>query len=122
HVPMADTVTDDSGQAFFHNLRPGNYSLSATGPEGEAQETSFTINRGELTHNERLVIVRKEGTTPSSNQGSVSKAALNIPDKARKEFDKGLVAFKKEDFPAARERFNKAIELYPQYSLAFVNL
>jgi Tfp pilus assembly protein PilF len=75
-------------------------------------------------HNEWVRVKRKpvSGVVPTSTDGSVSQATLNIPDKARKEFDKGVSSSGKQDFLAANQHFTKATEIYPQYGLAFVNL
>jgi tetratricopeptide (TPR) repeat protein len=47
---------------------------------------------------------------------------LKIPEKAQKEFDKGMDAFAAGDNKKAEESFNKAIEEYPKYANAYSNL
>lgn len=121
-IPIATTITNGRGEAIFPNIREGGYHLAVSGPNVETTETSFAIYRGELSHNEYVRVNRRGDAAPSSNEASVSRATLDIPDKARKEFEKGSAAFKKQDFAQAREKFQKAVELYPRYSLALENL
>src|SRR6185312_1886482 len=121
-LPLRQTLTDSHGQATLQNVTQGAYHLSVSGPDAITTEGSFAIYRGELSHNEYIRLPRKENTRASSTDGTVSRASLDIPDKAKKEFEKGLQAFKKDDFPRAKDEFNKAIGIYPQYSLAYVNL
>lgn len=121
-VAMMELLTDQQGQVVFHDIKTGPYHLSVSGPDAITTEISFAIYRGENVHTEYVRLARKENKQSVSTNGTVSRAALDIPDKAKKEFEKGLEAFEKEDFPNAKDRFHKAINIYPQYSLAYVNL
>jgi tetratricopeptide (TPR) repeat protein len=120
-MPVAEQFANDRGQASFR-VSSGNYLVQATSLEGEAVESSFTIQPREAMHSEYLLMKRKSKKDADSHEGSISAAQLNIPDKARKEFDKGLSAFDKDDFNTAAQHFSKAVEIYPQYALALVNL
>lgn len=122
-MPISEQLTNDRGQVVFHSVGQGTYMVSVAGQDVETSELSFAVSQHESTHIEFIRLKRKAiAGQASSNQGTVTAAALNIPDKARKEFDKGLAAFDKQDFPVARERFSKAADIYPQYSFAFLNL
>ena len=123
-MPVAEQYTNDRGQATFSGLAAGSYLVVVSNPDIETSELSFVIGRRETVHSEYLRARRKTTAdqAKSSTQGSVSAAALSVPDKARKEFDKGLAAFAKPDFPIAREHFSKAVEIYPQYSAALLNI
>ncbi len=120
-MPAGEQFANDRGQASFR-VSSGSYIVQATSLEGEPVESSFAIQPREAVHSEYLLMKRKAAKNSDSKDGSISAAELNIPDKARKEFDKGLSAFDKEDFPTARQHFTKAVELYPKYALALVNL
>ncbi len=74
---------------------------------GDAMVTVALKKRGEATV--------KAGTT-------VSLGRLKAPDKAAKEVDRGNEALLKNDLAAAAEHFRKALELYPDYDLAYNNL
>jgi tetratricopeptide (TPR) repeat protein len=56
-----------------------------------------------------------EGTT-------VSMASLNAPKDARKAYERGMDALKKSKTEDARKDFEKAVDLYPKYSLALCEL
>lgn len=123
-VPIANQATDDRGEAIFYSIGEGTYHVNVTGANIDAVEIQFNIFRGENSHMEFVHIRLKGGAIQQtgSTQGSVSSAALNIPDSARKEFDKGMTELEKQNFSAAQQRLSHATEIYPQYSLAFVNL
>lgn len=122
-MPMGEQFTNDRGQVIFRGLSVGSYQLIVLGVDIENTELGFSIGPHESMHTEFIRVKLKSATAkPSSNQGTVSSASLNIPDRARKEFDKGLAAFAKQDLVTAREHFAKAVEIYPQYSAALLNL
>jgi tetratricopeptide (TPR) repeat protein len=52
----------------------------------------------------------------------VAAVDLNIPERARKEFDKAAQFEAKGNWQRAIERLNKAIAIYPQYAQAYNNL
>jgi tetratricopeptide (TPR) repeat protein len=52
----------------------------------------------------------------------VTAADLNVPGKARKEYEKGGEAMEEGKWEEARVRFEKAISLYPQYAAAHNDL
>jgi tetratricopeptide (TPR) repeat protein len=90
--------------------------------EAEPGEASFSVQPHESMHSDYIMLKHKAAKGTDSHEASISAAELNIPDKARKEFEKGLSAFDKDDLSTAGQHFSKAVELYPQYSLALVNL
>ena len=56
-------------------------------------------------------------------EGSTSSAtSLGVPDKARKEYEKGLADRKNGKLDSAQERFQKAVEAYPEYAEAWLEL
>jgi len=122
NVTIGEQFTRDLGQVYFHNIPTGNYRLRITGIDIEDTEATFSIDAHEQQHVEFIHVKKKNNAQETSNQGSVSAATLNIPDKARKEFDKGISGMEKNDYPEAQKRFSKALEIYPQYSAALNNL
>jgi cytochrome c-type biogenesis protein CcmH/NrfG len=52
----------------------------------------------------------------------VSVTSLQAPDKAKKNFEKGQEQEKKRKWAAARDYFLKAVEAYPRYALAWLEL
>lgn len=74
---------------------------------------------------DRVLTVRihRKGDSKSTAAGSVVSAkALKIPKNAEKEFDRGDKALEKKDYPEARDHFQKAIDLYPSYDVAYNGL
>jgi tetratricopeptide (TPR) repeat protein len=123
-IPVTETYTRGEGEARFQNIEPGTYRIRASGVDIEERmsDSSFVINPRELTHMEFFQVRRKPNGNPTSRDGSVSAAVLNIPTKAESEFDKGVVALKKQNLDEAEKRFVKAAEMYPKYAAAFNNL
>lgn len=67
--------------------------------------------------------IRRKGEDKKRSAGGlVSATALKIPKKAEKEFDRGDKALEKKSYPEARDHFQKAIELYPSYDVAYNGL
>ncbi|MCU1307734.1 MAG: repeat protein [Acidobacteriaceae bacterium] len=121
---VAQQFTRDQGQVTFHSVFPGNYRLRVSGIDIEDNsETTFAVESRESVHFETVrVKTKKTDAQQSSNQGNISAAVLNIPDKARKEFEKGVSSMSKNDMPEAQKHFSKATEIYPQYAGAYNNL
>jgi tetratricopeptide (TPR) repeat protein len=69
------------------------------------------------------VTIRKKGEKPiKASKGTVSAAGLKIPGKAQKELDKGTTALADGKLDVAKDHFQKAIESYPQFEVAYNNL
>src|SRR5205085_5096190 len=62
------------------------------------------------------------GAAAMSRSAFVSAGQLAVPDKARKEFDKGTRALNDSDLSSAKKHFEKALELSPKYAAALNNL
>jgi len=67
------------------------------------------------------ITIRRKGEKHGQG-GVVSANSLKIPGKAEKEFTRGTKALDEKKLPEAREHFEKAIELYPSYDLAYNGL
>ncbi len=53
---------------------------------------------------------------------SISVTSLEAPDRAKKEYQKGVEDAKKEKWDAASEKLSKAVEIYPKYAVAWLEL
>lgn len=125
-TPLDDKFTDATGVATFYQVKSGTYRLrmSANNIEETTSDT-FNLEAGERDHHESVhVELKPVADAQQSTPGGppISAAELNIPDKARKEFDEGNAELSKQNFPEARKHYEKATELYPQYAWAFNNL
>jgi tetratricopeptide (TPR) repeat protein len=53
---------------------------------------------------------------------TVSVTTAAAPSNARKAYDKGMEAFKKQDWSAAGSEFTKAVKIYPKFAIAWYQL
>ncbi|HEX7961930.1 MAG TPA: tetratricopeptide repeat protein [Terriglobales bacterium] len=121
---IADTFSDGTGQAVFSSLHGGNYKVRVSGiGVAETVSDTFTVDQRDRFATEYVHV--KPAETPQANGRAgnpISAVELNIPDKARKEFDKGTEAMAKSRWEDAQKHFTKATEIYPRYASAFNNL
>jgi tetratricopeptide (TPR) repeat protein len=123
---VSDAYSDTQGRAEFNGLNPGDYRLKVSGLGAEdTTSNTFSIMRGEGLHFETVDVKAKAEAGDASSGapgGTVSAADLNVPDKAKKEFDKGTAALGRNDLAEAKAHFEKAVQIYPQYAGAYNNL
>ena len=125
-VTMMQTFTDDLGQADFRFEGSGNFrvKVSGAGIEDAVSDEVQVIDSDRL----KLVYLQVHSTSaPDSNpkldNGAMTSAAqLKIPAVARKSFEKGVDAFRQEDYKKAAYLFQRAATAYPQYDAAYDNL
>jgi tetratricopeptide (TPR) repeat protein len=67
------------------------------------------------------IVISPAGPSTSS-AFTVSAASLAAPDRARKNFEKGQDQAKKGRWAAACDSFRKAIQMYPRYAIAWLEL
>jgi tetratricopeptide (TPR) repeat protein len=87
---------------------------------GFRSETVSLTSRRVMDHPDVGTIVlhrlgNVEGTT-------ISATSLAAPKNARQAYDKGIDAVKKQEWPEAEKRFEKAVEVYPKYAAAWYEL
>lgn len=122
-VTIAESFARGENEARFLNVEPGNYRLRAVAPNVEdVSDHVIVITSRETRHIEFIRIRKKQSVQSVTNDAVISAAMLNIPAKALAEFEKGNKALKKQSFDEARERFSKAVEIYPRYAAALNNL
>jgi tetratricopeptide (TPR) repeat protein len=87
----------------------------------ETTSDTFVINPRDMYAMQFVTVNRTRQSAEQENAAAppVSAAELNIPDKARKEFEKGRELLEKGKMDDAAKRFAKATEIYPQYGAAF---
>jgi Tfp pilus assembly protein PilF len=114
--------TDSDGRVTF-NLRSGSTYRARVSGDHDSEEVSFEILQGEMFHHETIKIKSPPAqTNRAAAGGTISAAELNVPGKAKKEYQKGLDAFNDKKWDKAREHFEKAVKDYPQFDEAFNNL
>ena len=126
--PMGNrTFTNTDGRASFSVTTSGNYQVRVSGPSvEETTSDTFWVQPGELSHREYVAVKLKNpnGNNPamSSDDSTVSASQLNVPDKARKEYVKGMDAFQKQDWKKASEHLEKATHDYANFDWAYNSL
>jgi len=124
---VAETYTNDHGQAQFLNVAIGNYQVSVNGQGIQATVSEMFEVDARRGAQSIFVRVRPAGENGESNvakaSGSmVSANNLKIPKKASQEFDKATKLIAKQQWQQAIEQLNKAVALYPSYAEAYNNL
>lgn len=121
-TPVQQEFTNIDGEATFSSVKPGFYTAAVSGAAIENAAVQFEVQRNEAHLEYVRVKLLPTGQPLGSAEGSVSLASLAVPGKARKELDKGNKAAQQNDLQQAKQRFQKALELYPDYSAAANNL
>jgi tetratricopeptide (TPR) repeat protein len=117
-------VTDNSGIVVFRTL-DGLHRYRITGPHIQAYEGEVRIMPNEPSHVEHVRVRHTAGRQPTSespNGGLVAAARLNVPDSARKAFEKGSEAMRRQRWQESVGLFETAIREYPEYDLAYNSL
>lgn len=121
---ITENVARDGMTTLRARLMPGYYAIQVTGDDIEPARVDFVIRpRQSFIH----ITIRTEPrvkphAAQTSMQGSISAAELNIPPRAAKEFEKGKKALLKDRLDEARDHFQRSVEIYPQYAMAYNNL
>jgi tetratricopeptide (TPR) repeat protein len=121
---MDSKLTDNAGTVIFRTLS-GTHRVRITGPDMEEYEGDLEIAPNEPVHMERIRIHRVQSTRPAGESPPgvlVPAIRMHIPGSARKAFDQGTQAMRKQQWEKSRGLFETAIREYPQYDLAFDGL
>jgi tetratricopeptide (TPR) repeat protein len=122
-TPLQDAFTDNNGIASFRNLRLANYKIRVEGPGVASMTTPWIqLMQSQGLHQEWIHVMPAEGTNTGASGPAVVSAEAAIPEKARKEVDKGMELMDKREMEKATEHFQKALEIYPKYSRAWNNI
>jgi len=120
---LNEKITDSSGQVEFKSVT-GSHKVRIFGPNIHEYAAGFQIGPNETRHEERIPVALKEATTPhlAGAPGTVPAVRLRIPSKARKRAEKAAEAFRNKRWAESRDGFQAAIDLYPEYDLAYNGL
>jgi tetratricopeptide (TPR) repeat protein len=125
-VTMGETSTQGDCSAEFPNVPKGTYHLLVSGHgSGEAGSESFEVGTQDTQEFEvRVNPSAKSDREATNGPGGALVAAseLNIPKKAKKEFDRANDSMAVENWSQALERLNRAVTIYPGYVDAYNNL
>ena len=118
----AETASDTSGRFQFSALAPGEYVVTVN--SREYQTTSQTVGVPSATSVPVELDVQPVNKTagnslPPGADPRISVAQLSIPEKARKEYSRGLELLNRKHEPAKSiTHFQRALQRYPQFAAA----
>jgi hypothetical protein len=119
--PIGDRTPDDQCEVDFPNLPSGTYQVEVSGQSFSAVNEMISTSNGATDF--ELSVTGKSGPSALSSPGPVvSAVALQIPQKALKEFAKSNELISHGDLPKAIQTLNRAIAIYPSYAAAYNNL
>ncbi|MBI2678251.1 MAG: tetratricopeptide repeat protein [Candidatus Koribacter versatilis] len=124
-IPQTANYTNSDGEVQFLQLEPGTYRLRVADPDLEPVTTDlFRLERRQVVASQTVGVRLKPGARPegAGAPGTVSAEDLKVPPKARKEWESGAKALERNELPEAQMRFQKAIDIYPQYARAYNSL
>jgi len=123
---VAETFTNDNGQAQFVNVALGNYQVSVSG--SGIQTTISDLFEVDARKGTQSIFVRVkpeengEAKTVNGESATVAANDLKVPQKASQAFDKATRLIAKQQWQPAIDQLNKALALYPSYAEAYNNL
>lgn len=103
-----------AGYVALPNITTGIYEMVVTHKMAEVQQR-VNLNFGEHNMTVRLPMT-DTSAAEVGNSTSVSVAAFQVPDKARKEYKKAEEALNKNDRDGAYSHLNKALDIYGHYA------
>ncbi|HXK03095.1 MAG TPA: tetratricopeptide repeat protein [Verrucomicrobiae bacterium] len=127
HPFTTSTLTDESGRFTIKKLPAASYTISVFLPgQGEARQT-IEIGPGTADSRRRVRLTLRLSDsdfdrTALERQHAVSRRELTIPEKAFREYADAQKDLERHDTAAAEKRLERAVELAPQFSLAWNNL
>lgn len=125
NMPVAETYTNDECMGDFSGLAVGDYHIVATGEGLEESDSGlFSVDARKSSQSVFITVKRKGEGEPVNRPGApmVSAADLNVPERARQEYEKASLPFGKGDWKKAKDQLQKAIAIYPQYATAYNDL
>ena len=124
--PIHETFTDLSGRFTFPGLKSGTYQLTAEGDGMTFETTAVTADipafGGSGQSFTQDVQLRPIIHKPNTGPGVVNAFTQNVPAAAKQAFEAGLKSAEEGKAPAAIENMRKAIQIFPEYFDAHLQL
>lgn len=127
-VLLRRQFSDDEGNAQFQDIPGGTaYHIRVSDPIVEDNASDqIGLACGETRSEMITVRLKADAETELKQQEAaeamVSALDLNVPPGAKKEFEKGAEAMQDNDNANATKHLQRAIDLYPQYAMAWNHL
>lgn len=119
-TPLAEGMSNDRGEVSFRGVPPGEYRVRVTG--AGVKETEADLTMAEMSLTQFVRVATKAGQPATMGLGFVSTSSLAVPDKAKREFEKGARALEENNLGTARKHLEKAVSLSPGYAAALNDL
>jgi tetratricopeptide (TPR) repeat protein len=120
-VPTAESHGWNTSEITTLSLADCSVSARAAGYRSTVFSLAGEHQRGVIQVG-TVVLQRLSGAPSTDEAFTVSAASLAAPDKAKKQFEKGKEQEKKGKWAAASDYFRKAIQVYPRFALAWLEL
>lgn len=123
---VAEAYTNDSCMTEFNHLQIGNYHIVVSG-EGiqDADSGVFEVDERKISQFV-YVTVRPQVEAGAAEQAgggpTVAVVDLNIPENARKEYEKAAEPISKGQWKKAKDFILKALAIYPKFAAAYNDL
>jgi len=114
----ASYVTNTRGVFVFNNLPAGQYTLTVSHPDYNEQSQQVELYYGGQRDLQIVMFRRREGSNAPPGP-TVGAWALQIPDRAQKEYSQGLEDGHKGQHQLSIAHFRAAIRLYPRFAAAY---
>lgn len=124
-IPETTTYTDTKGRFTFTGVSDGTYSLEVQADAKLFYPVTQEVRVIYGAHPGLIIVLRGKTEAAKQSVGNVVSTAefdQQVPDAARKEFDKGRQLSEQGKFKDAAERFKQAVAIYPGYLMARNNL
>lgn len=112
---VGSIYSGQSGDFAIRNVEMGNYELAASSGVNEVREQIHVDPSGIPV---ALHIPGPVGSKSSASGPTVSVSHFQVPDKARKEYERAEKAYSQGKPADARQHLGKALEILPKYSEA----
>jgi tetratricopeptide (TPR) repeat protein len=106
HVTAA---TQDAGTAVFPDVRAGEYEVEVSAPEYKTTTEHISVFGSGNSYTVYVYMQPESETAPSN----VPRGGPIMAPRLQSEIDKGLDKMRRQQYPAAREHFEKAAKIAP---------
>ena len=120
---QSEAQTDTAGKFVFGGLGPTRYRLTIEGQGLRPVEKYIDVSVS-ATDYEVLTVYRDREPAPNAvpPEGASASIDADIPAAAKREYDAAKKSLDQKDPDAAVKQYRRAIQLYPKYAAAYLDL